>query len=240
MRGVQRLQRRRGCMGRVLLQSVAPVGHVLCGCQGGQLWCVWRKRCVWVGTAHRAHFPVFPHRPVTAAHVCVDNVFVDMLLFTGRATVTVTLNATGVTSGNVAIDLGTDTGSTLPPATMVVGIHAIVAALGMDEGRVQGLAAGPDGPDHLSVTFLLAQSAAVSSSGDQTGTSNSSKPLSDADIVGGLVTSLRPWASLVTVQRRAGRLLEFGGSALSPLCRCGDDCALVPLAVAKRVAGEFN
>ncbi len=148
---------------------------------------------------------------VQCTPVCMDTVFVDMLLSTGRSTVTITLNATGVTSGHVAIDLGVETGSTLPPATLVVGVHAIAAALGVDEGSVQGLAAGPD---HQSVTFLLAHSAPVSSSTNQSGTSNSSKPLSDADIVGGLVVSLRPWTSLVTVQRSAGMLLEFGGSAL--------------------------
>ncbi len=243
MRGVQWHRRCRGCMGCVLLQSAAPVGHVLCGCEGGQLWRVWREQCVRVGTA-KLVFVMYaasskpalaPHRTVSQC-VFPHSKFPTCLLCTGRATVTITLNATRVTSGQVVIDLGAAAGSTLPPATMVVGVHAIAAALGVDEGSVRGLVAGPD---HQSVTFLLAQSAAVSSSGGQSGTFNGSKLLSDADIMGGLVASLRPSALLVTVQRSAGSLwlLRVRRGCLVPLPVPAVHCftALAPVAEVTRV-----
>ena len=78
------------------------------------------------------------------------------------ATVSITLNATGVVVGDVVSDVDAGTGgASMTPANqssaMVIGVPAIAAALGVDEGSVSGLVATPDGPGLLTLTFSLAR-----------------------------------------------------------------------------------
>ncbi len=74
----------------------------------------------------------------------------------------VTLNATGVGHGDVVsdVDAGTGGASTKPvngSSVVAIGIPVLAAALGVDEGSVRDLVAVPDGPDRLTLMFLLAR-----------------------------------------------------------------------------------
>ena len=145
----------------------------------------------------------------------------------------ITLNSTAVAEGDVVIevDAATGTGNTTMSDAKVIGVPAIAAALGVDEGRVSSFVVSADGrllSFSLSPTLRLSDRNATSNDSDGstavaisdgspsivslnasqsesavTGSGGGSG-LSDGNIVGRLVVTLGPWASQVAVQRAPG------------------------------------
>ena len=146
-----------------------------------------------------------------------------------RATVSITLNSTAVAEGDVVIEVDAVTGTdnTVMSDAKVIGVPAIAAALGVDEGRVSSLVVSADGrllsfslspplrlSDRNATSNNSGGSAAVAISDGSpsmvslnasqsesavTGSAGGSG-LSDGNIEGQLMATLGPWASQVAVQ----------------------------------------